>query len=249
MKIRTVLVLLIIFTGLLTSCSQAVIDTSPAPTIEIITLQITPELEPWALKTSQCANAIAGVGIYKNVVIQNELDLSQADLVIRLGERLVSDPYVTVMGFEEIILITGDEVPIDTLSIDSVRSIFSGEITNWGDIPEVSDLEIEFNQPIQTLSYPDENIIRELFSQSFLENEPIMSNPIIYSTPEGLDRLIQENPYGIAYLLQSQMLENQDPLKIRDIEPSFSQQYVLGITNIEPDGKLKQLLLCLQDSP
>ena len=248
MKIKMVLLTLIIFTGLLTSCSQVDFDTTMAPSMEIINLQITPELEHWALKLSQCADTIEGLGIYTNVVVQTELDISQADLVLRLGARSESDPYVAVMGFEEIILTTGDAVPIDTLSIDSIRDIFSGEINNWGDIPEVRGLETGFNQPIQTLSYPEGNIIRELLSQSFLENEPIMSDPIIFSTPEGLDRLLQENPYGIAYLLQSQILENQNPMKIRDIDPSFSQQYVLGITNVEPKGKLKQLLLCLQDS-
>jgi hypothetical protein len=36
-------------------------------------------------------------------------------------------------------------------------------------------------------------------------------------------------------------------MDIGGIDPSFSKQYVLGITNIEPEGKLKQLLLCLQD--
>ena len=248
MKIKMVLLTLIIFTGLLTSCSQVDFDTTMAPSMEIINLQITPELEHWAPKISQCANTIEGLGIYADKVVQTDLDVSQADLVLRLGARSESDPYVAVMGFEEIILTTGDAVPIDTLSIDSIRDIFSGEINNWGDIPEVRGLETGFNQPIQTLSYPEGNIIRELLSQSFLENEPIMSDPIIFSTPEGLDRLLQENPYGIAYLLQSQILENQNPMKIRDIDPSFSQQYVLGITNVEPKGKLKQLLLCLQDS-
>lgn len=248
MKIKMVLLNFIIFTGLLTSCSQVDFDKTIAPSMEIINLQITPELEHWAPKISQCANTIEGLGIYTDYVVQPDLDISQADLVLRLGERSESDPYVAVMGFEEIILITGDEVPIDTLSIDSLRAIFSGEISNWEDIPDGRNQEVEFNQPIQTLSYPEGNILRELFSQTFLENKPIMSDPIIYSTPEGLDRLLEENPYGIAYLLQSQLLESQDPLNIRDIDPSFSQQYVLGITNIVPGGKLKQLLLCLQDS-
>ena len=248
MKIKTILLCLIIFTGLLTSCRQPLTDTTPMSTIEIINLQITPELEHWALKLSQCADTIEGLGIYTNVVVQTELDISQADLVLRLGEREEMDPYITVLGFEEIILVTGSEVPIDTLSIDSLRAIFSGEINNWGDIQEVRDQGVEFKQSIQTLSYPEGNILRELFSQSFLDNKSIMSDPIIYFTLEGLDRLLQENPYGIAYTLQSQRLESQDLLTIRDIKPSFSQQYVLGITNIDPEGKLKQLLLCLQVS-
>jgi hypothetical protein len=247
MRIKTAFLFLIIVTGFLTSCNQALTVTTPAPTIEIINLQITPELEHWMPKVSRCANAIEGLGIYTDVVTQTELDISRTDLVLRLGERAESDPYVAVMGFEEFVLISGNAVPIDKISIDSVRAIFSGEITNWGEVPEVCDQDVDINQPIQTLSFPEGNILRELFSRSFLENKPIMSDPMIYATPEGLDRLLQENSYSIAYLLKSNLMESQDPMIICGIDPSFSQQFVLGITNIEPEGKLKQLLLCLQD--
>ena len=248
MKFRYAFLFLIIFTGLLTSCNQGLVDTSPVPTIEIINLQITPELEHWMPKISQCANSIEGIGIYSDILIQTELSISQADMVIRLGKQTESDPYVAVMGLEEITLLTGSEVPVEELSINSIRAIFSGEITNWGEVPEVRDQEIEINQPIITMSYPEENIVRELFRRSFLENEPIMSDPLIYSTPEGLNRLLQENPYGIAFTLKSHLLENQDPLEISDFNTSLAQEYVLVITNIEPQGNLKQLLLCLQDS-
>jgi hypothetical protein len=223
-------------------------DTTTEPTIEIINLQITPELEHWMPKISQCANSIEGIGIYSDIVVQKELSISQTDLVFRLGRQTASDPYVAVMGLEEITLLIGSEVPFEALSIDSIRGIFSGEITNWGELPEVLDQEIEINQPIITMSYPEDNILRELFRRSFLENEPIMSNPLIYSTPEGLDRLLQENPYGIAFTLKSHLLENQDPLEISDFNTLLAQEYVLAITNIEPQGNLKQLLLCLQDS-
>lgn len=248
MKFKISFLFLFILTVLSTSCNQTSTDATPAATLEIINLQITPELENWMPKIGQCAQTIEGIGIYTQILTQAELDINQTDLVLKLGQRDESDPYVAVMGFEEMVIIGGSEVPVDTLSIESLQAIFTGGISNWGDLPEVAAQEIEIDQPIQTLSFPEDHILAALFSISYLNAEPIQSTSILYSTTEGLTERLQENPYSIAYLLRSHKLESQDALDISNIDPAFTQQYVLGITDAEPEGKLKQLLLCLQDS-
>ncbi len=247
MRLRIKLLLLFLLAGLFTACTPGSTDTAPLSTLEVINLQITPELEHWMGLIGQCANSIEGIGVYTEVTTQAKLDISQTDLVLRLGQHKEKDPFTAVMGFEEVVLIGGNKVPIQTLSIESVRAIFSGEFSNWGDVPEVRQRDIVINQPIQTLSYPDGNILSQLFSISFLEKEPILSNPITYSTWEGLTRLLKENPWSIAYLLKSQLSEKQTPLIINNFDTAYAQQYVLAITNTEPEGKLKQLLLCLQN--
>jgi len=248
MKFKISFLFLFILTVLSTSCNQTSTDATPAATLEIINLQITPELEHWLPLVSKCAQTIDNIGIYTEIRTQESLDIEQTDLVLKLGQRDESDPYVAVMGYEEMVIIGGSEVPVDTLSIESLQAIFTGGISNWGDLPEVAAQEIEIDQPIQTLSFPENHILAALFSISYLNAEPIQSTSILYSTTEGLTERLQENPYSIAYLLRSHKLESQDALDISNIDPAFTQQYVLGITDAEPEGKLKQLLLCLQDS-
>ena len=248
MKSKFALFLIFLLTILLASCNPKPAEPTSVPTLEIINLQIIPELEHWMPKISQCANAIEGSGIYTDVLTQTKTDISQADLVLRLGQRKESDPYVAVIGFEEMVLIVGSEIPLNSLSIESIQAIFSGEISNWREVQEVIQQDSEVNQPIQTLSYPEGNILYSLFIDSFLESQPIKSNPILFSTPEGLNWLLQENPNGIAYLFKSRLPDNHEPLMINGFDPLSAQQYVLAITNAEPNGKLKQLLLCLQDS-
>jgi len=247
MKSKISFLFLIIFTVLGTSCNQTSIDATPAATLEIINLQITPELENWMPKISQCAETIEGIGIYTQILTQAELDINQTDLVLKLGQRDESDPYLAVMGFEEIVVIGGSEVPIDTLSIESLQGIFRGAVTNWGDLPEVSSQGIEINQPIQTFSFPEDYILAELFSISYLNAEPIQSTPTLYSTAEGLTKKLQENPYGIAYLLKTHTTNDHKIITIKDIETASAQQFVLAVTKNEPQGSLKQLLLCLQN--
>lgn len=237
----------IIFTVLLTACSGVVSEPSPAPTLEVIALQITPELEHWLPRVSQCAQSMDNIGIYTEILTQEGLDIDQTDLVLKLGQRDEGDLYIAVMGYEELIIVGGSEIPIDTMSIESLQGIFSGSITNWEDLPEVSDLGIEINQPIQTLTYPEGHIIQHLFSLSYLQSEPVQADPIIFSTTESLSEKLQENPFGIAFLLNSHAANDHRMIAIIGMDKQAAQQYVLAVTKNEPQGGLKQLLLCLQN--
>jgi len=238
---------IIIFTLLLTACNGVVIEPSPEPTLELITLQITPELEHWLPRVSQCAYSIDNIGIYTEIRTQESLDIDQTDLVLKLGKRDEGDPFVSVMGYEELVLVGGSETTIDTISIDSLQRIFRGEITNWGDLPEVINQGIEINQPIQTLAYPEGHILQQLFSLAYLNSEPVQTEPILYSTAEGLSEKLREYPYGIAFLLKSHTNNDLKIIAITDMGIDATQQYVLAVTKTEPQGGLKQLLLCLQN--
>ncbi|MDT8382689.1 MAG: hypothetical protein RQ728_10610, partial [Brevefilum sp.] len=165
----------------------------------------------------------------------------------KLGERVESDPYVAVMGYEELVLVGGREIPIDTISIESLQGIFRGDITNWGDLPELINQGIEINQPIQTLSYPEGHILQQRFNLSYLNSEPVQTEPILYSTAAGLSEKLREYPYGIAFLLKSHTKNDLNLITITGLETEAAQQYVLAVTRTEPQYGLKQLLLCLQN--
>lgn len=238
---------IIIITLLLTACNSLVIEPSPEPTLELIDLQITPELEHWLPRVSQCAYSIDNLGIYTEILTQESLDIDQTNLVLKLGERVEGDPYVAVMGYEELVIVGGREIPIDTISIESLQRIFSGNITNWGDLPEVINQGIEINQPIHTLAYPQGHIMQQLFSQSYLNSEPVQTEPILYSTAEGLSEKLKDYPYGIGFLLKSHTNNELKIISITGMDTKAAQQYVLAVTKTEPWGGLKQLLLCLQN--
>jgi hypothetical protein len=248
MKFRNILLLLITLLGFSNSCSQTIIENTQELNIEVITIQITPELEHWMPRINQCAESIQGIGIYTEVLTQDEVNSNLADVVLRLGQKAESDLYVAVMGTEEIVIIRGRNIPINTLHIESLRTIYTGTLTNWRDVAEVKQDGIDIDQPIQTLSYPEGHILRELFSNTYLAAESIGGETIPYSTLEGLERALQEYPYGIAYLLKSQTPQNLEIIGITRSDDLAVQQYVLAVTADEPEGSLKQLLLCLQNT-
>lgn len=248
MNYRRILSLVIFCSGLFYACSSTGIDESTLSLLDVITLQITPELEAWMPKISQCAAPIPSIGIYTQVLTQEELSLDKADLVLKLGPREPDDPYIAVMGVEEIVVIGGNEIPTDRISIGTLQSIFSGAFRNWADLPEINETATK-NQPIKTYTYPEDHILNDLFSTSFLEGEAIYSEAIYFASPNGLQRAFQEHPYGIGYLLKSQVPVEMNILEITGVDEVAALQYVLAVTLEEPTGTVKQLLLCLQTSP
>jgi len=217
--------------------------------LEVIDLQITPTLEHWLPVIAECADEIPAFGIYTQVLPLSRNESEPPDLLIRLGPRRDEDTYVTVLGMETITVVTGSEVSVSSLTIESLRDIFSGELTHWGQVPEIMGEEISIDQPILTLSYPDEHPLRLLFSKVFLEENEISSTPVVFSTPDRMGQILEDEPFAIAYLLESQTPDNVNPLEISGIDPQATRQLVLAVTPQEPQGNLRQLLLCLQDSP
>lgn len=249
MKTKILLTVSILLLLLVSACNPENNGFVDEPNLEVVNLQITPTIDHWLPKVADCAEGIPDFSIYTQVLLPSETFNDPADLIIRLGARTDNDPYVVVLGMEKISVIAGSEVPITSLSLESLHNIFSGELTNWAQVPEIMDEGITIDQPIQTLSYPDEHSLRILFERIFLEEKAISSQPMVFSTLERLNQILGEDPYAIGYLLESQAPDNGKILEISGLDPQTTHQLVLAVTPQEPQGQLRQLLLCLQDSP
>lgn len=231
---------------LISACTPTAEIPTEQPEYEVVRLQITPALEHWLPEIAECAERLPNLGIYTDILPRNRLNLSEVDLVLRLGPRYESDLFVSVMGHEELIVFSGANVPVNSLSLESIQAIYSGTITLWDEVPEVIEEGRSINQPITTLAYPEDHEIRTLFELSYLSNEAIDSNPLLYNTVPFLEKLLAENPYGIGFGLLSQATEDSQIMTISDQETPSFQQFVLAITPEDPQGDLRQLLLCLQ---
>ena len=249
MKKRYPFIVIISLVVLLSACNQQNIQPTGESALEVVNLQISPTLEHWLPVIADCADAIPAFGIYTQVLPLSESGTEPFDLLIRFGPRQDGDAYVTVLGMETITIVTGNEVPVTSLSLESLSDIFYGEITNWGQVPEVMSEKPSIDQPIQTLSYPDGHPLRLLFRDVFLEENEISSQPIIFSTLDRMSQILEDEPYAIGYALESQTPANAKILEITGLDPQLAQQLVLAVTSQEPQDKLRQLLLCLQNRP
>ncbi len=223
---------------------------SQAPTVEtefeIINLQISSNLTHWLPDVAACADPLPKFGIITEVRPDEALDINEGDLILRLGQRLETDPYVAVMGVESVAIVAGGEVPFDSIGVESLRAIFTGKIQNAHGLPEMADAGNLIDQPILTLSYPEGHQLRRLFVESYMDGQAINGDPLIFSSLDTLTRLLQDNPSAIGYCLESQIPHGVKKLNIIDMDVISARYPVLAITKGEPGGNLRQLLLCLQ---
>jgi len=246
-RLRRLLFLSLILMTAATACASGDETPEVLSQTEIITLQTTPSLEHWLTEVADCANGISDFAIVTQILPTAELDPNLADLTLRLGDRRESDPFVTLMGVEHIIILAGREVPVGSLSLEGLQRVFAGEIRNWNQVPEVVEAGLEINQFTPTLSYPAGHELRLLFQSAYLENRAIAGEALIFSTEAALEANLESNPYALAYTLESLAPEGVKSLTVTDFTAARSQHKVLALTPEEPTGKLRQLLLCLQN--
>jgi hypothetical protein len=238
MKNRLWFGLFLILLTTLTACGPAA---SSEGTLEVVHLQTTTTLEHWLPQVADCASAIPNLGVASDIIPPGDLSLDGADLLLRLGARQTDDPFTVVLGSENLVLVAGDQVPVSTLSVESLQSIYAGDWATWAD-----DAAAAADLPLVLLSAPAGSELENLFSESYLDGSSIVSNPQRYATPEGLADKLNANPTALGYALASQVPEGFRTLPVMGLEtdPSF---YVLAVTAAEPAGGLRQLLLCLQN--
>ncbi len=96
-----------------------------ATELEVVHLQTTPALAHWLPRVAACADIIPNLGIASEIVSPSALDPDNADLILRLGPRQTDDPFTAVMGTESLVMVAGDQVPLDVLTMESLQSIYS----------------------------------------------------------------------------------------------------------------------------
>ncbi len=243
MKSRIWLGLLLALLALLTACAPSAPSDSPA--LEVVHLQTTAALARWLPKAADCAGAIPNLGVASEIAEPDALSLASADLILRLGARQAEDPFTAVMGRESLVLVAGDQVPVRSLSIDTLQSLYAGDWTRWSELPEADSTAADL--PVILLSYPAGHELEALFSQTYLGGSPILGSPQPYASPEGLAERLNASPGAIGYTLSSLVPVGYRTVPVTGLaaDPVF---YVLAVTAEEPTGELRQLLLCLQNA-
>lgn len=243
MKYPLLFLLLIALPLFIGACSAS--DASPTgePVLDVISLQTTPSLAFWLDQAASCANVNPGIGVYTTILPVSNLDPLTADLTLRLGNPLDTDPFVTVLGAESLVIIAGPDTPITSLSLESLRAIFTGKAIFWRDVPESNALS---DESITVLSYPQGNDLQSHFTDRYLDSGRLTDNANIFSTANSLQALLKENPAAITYALASQVPASARMIPITGMEEALTVIYTLAITRSEPEGAIRTLLLCLQ---
>ena len=232
---------------LLAACQPAALST-PQATFQPLRVQLTPLLEPsWLPKIHACSEYLTLSNLLMEVREASELDLQSADLIIRTSPDLEAETQGTYLGTERLALVVNPENPISALSQEEAGAILAGTYLQWKEVPTSSASALAFDQPVKPIFLVDPEL-NVFFSTTYpgLELTPTTDEQA-YSI-EIAQQLIAETPGAVGLLPTGTLTPALKEVQLFDTNNQLItwQLHVLGLTAGEPEGDLRQLLLCLQ---
>jgi hypothetical protein len=230
---------------LLTACT-APASRSPAPTAQAIQLNYPPALSTWVEKFTACASKEPLVALFLTPATTQTSDLLPNEIGLVFGESFPFDEsmFPSQLGTEQILVLVNQENDGTWLTMDNLRSIFSGEVSLW----ENNDAT-----PIEVWILPDGDPIRTTFDRMVMQSTPITTGAMLAPDFNAMLEAVAENPGAIGYLTESAMasdgavwLNQVKPISLDySLEQSFIQP-VIALTQGEPQGLLRDLLACVE---
>lgn len=203
---------------------------------------------------STCADTLKTTGLVTHALPTSQLDLTKADVILRLGvpENLAS-PSVK-LAEERIALAVNFNNPLKTLTPDLARRVFSGEITKWSDLatacPDCFSGELADSlkdQDIQLNFYDANEDIQKIFELGLMASQaPARSQAMLIPDTEAMVETLSTRPYAIGILPIHLVKDDLKEISLADFDPAVFQNPILAVTNVEADGALRTWLGCLQ---
>ena len=126
---------------------------------------------------------------------QGTSDIGSASREVKAEEfQEFPDLVVTVIARDGIAIVANGDVPVESLSIEQVRGIFAGEISNWNEVGGP-------DQAIFVVSREEGSGTRDTFQELVMGKDAVIANSVILQPSNGAVRTaVATTPYAIAYL-------------------------------------------------
>jgi phosphate transport system substrate-binding protein len=232
-KNLTAVIALVLFTSSITSCGGS---PTPVPIDEPVTFSGHIELAG-SIKVGPLAEALGKAFTVEYPDIKIEVSGGGSrEGVISTGERIIDIgltsrdikeaeyeefPYLVAhtIAFDSIAIVTNPDIPLKSLSIEQVKDIFAGEITNFHQVggPDA---------PISVISHLDDSVSRITFQDLVMEfgeiDKSITENALVRGSNELVRTTLSATPNTIGYLPIRFLDESTHPVPIDDVTPSVA---------------------------
>jgi len=244
MNLKPGLFLLVIF--ILTACTNAEI-VPPAPTQAAIKVFYPPTMQFWADSLANCASNNPQIGLYF-FPSYTPSDMTGQDIMLSLGldAEATDNAYLSQVGWDQLVVIVNVSNPTSQLLKDEIEQIFSGEISTWMEDQTLA---------IQVWVLPNDDPNTLVFNNTFMAGHPLTSEAHLALDSAAMIEAISQNPGAIGFLpktiLNSGETSQTKDLKIVLLPASLNTELhlpVVTITQTEPKGFLRELLVCLQNT-
>jgi PBP superfamily domain len=205
--------------------------TSSAPTAQapVLRVQYTFAAQPWLADLSNCAGEIV---VNTELRAADYIDLSSADLALRLGDTGVTTPAYQI-GADDILVVVNRQNPINRLTAEEVLGLFTGSIQTWKSI-NGSD------SPVQVWVFAAGEDVQQIFEQAALGGAPVASTARLATDPDEMAQAVTEDVNAVGILTRHWKAGNVSDVYTVATVP------VLAIFPAEPQGAMADLAACLQ---
>lgn len=203
---------------------------SPTPTASTVVVHFTPAARPALPALSACSAALPQVQVE---IEERFASQAEAELLIRLGVPETSPGFLAQIAVDELAVILHPENPAASLTTSEIRSLFSGQVTDWEEYGAIPD-QVRVWVPLSV----DET--RLAFDDQVLQGFSIVSDAGLAPDPGIMQQVISADPLAIGYLPRSWQTPDLHTILLGIKLP------VLVAAEGAPRGPAAELVACLQ---
>jgi PBP superfamily domain len=214
-------ILLALLAGMIAGCAPVATPTATPVT----RVSASSAAQPWLSEMYQCAEKQGLV-----LAVDNPGD---AEVTLRLGESPDLSAPAFQIDEDEILAVVQPQTGVSNLTLDQVRAIYTGQISNWSQVGGSS-------LPIELWMYAEGEDIQQIFDQTVLNGLKIIPSARLAVSAQSMSDNVGKDAGAIGFLPRRWKAGNTHETLI------IAKTPVLAITTSEPKDRLAQVLSCLQ---
>lgn len=158
----------------------------------------------------------SGVGIAS--LIDGTCDIADAsrpikDKEITKAEENGIDPYENVVALDGIAVIVHPSNPVDGLSIEQIKKIYTGEVSNWN---EVGGKDMK----VVVISRDSASGTFETFNELALDDERVRPDALLQASNQAVAQTVSRTKGAIGYVGLGYLSSSVKPVSVDGVEPT-----------------------------
>lgn len=233
MKYWMMMMMMVVISLLALAACQPATQMPVVPTAVMLRAELPVELGWMEGAFDRCAQE-AGV----SVVLVSGGQRSDVTLVWGEPEEVVG--YAFLLGYDELAVIVHPTNPLRSLDLAQFEAIYSGQERNWQAFLPVDAALATESIDVWALSSPQFEL-----SGGRLLGLPLRADAWLAPTPQAVRQSVADGPGAIGWLPARWLDASVQRVVLNGMGES-AQLPVLAVTLVEPQGKLREWLACLQ---
>jgi len=206
-------------------------ERTASPTLEVITVQYTPAVRSLQPLLAQCANQTPGAGLVLHEISAPNLNLSAANLTLRLGEPPTPASYSASLVSSDLTLIAHPNHPQDEISLRDLSNLYARQPS--GEEPED-----------QIYTYQPGDDLRQAIEAFLGQSAGRLTREV--PTVQAVLETVSTNEKAIGFLPTSPDNPEIKIIEITGVDPEQLHIPLLALSDEEPTGLTRSFLACLQ---